>query len=188
MITIRFVTGGDPVSDGIRAFEYGFWATHTEALMPDGSLLGAHAKGGVLARDHDYDKSEFTRELYVAIPSTPEQADAFYSYLREQVGKPYDFLAIAGIALRRDWRSENSWFCSELIASALSQANVHVFPSHLAEDFNHVTPRDVLLIVSGRLDLAIVALTEPVKMAIAAIEPVQAAIATLTDPVQGASK
>lgn len=153
MITLRFVTTkGDPVSDGIRRFEYGFWATHVEALMPDGALLGAHAQGGVEARSHDYDKLEFTQELYVSLPATPAQTDAFHSFLRAQVGKPYDFLAIAGIALQRDWQKENSWFCSELVASALCHCGV--FPSHLATEFNHVTPRDVLLIVSGRMDLA----------------------------------
>ena len=46
MITLRFVTGDDLISRAIRAAEYGFWASHTEALMPDGTLLGAHADGG----------------------------------------------------------------------------------------------------------------------------------------------
>jgi uncharacterized protein YycO len=154
MITLRFVTCADAISDSIRAFEYGFWATHVEALMPDGTLLGAHAQGGVEARPHDYDKTEFTRELYVPIPASPAETDAFHSFLRSQTGKPYDFLAIAGIALQRDWQSENAWFCSELIASALAQKDVQIFPPHLATEFNHVTPRDVLLIVSGRTDLA----------------------------------
>jgi len=152
MISIRFVTGNDPVSDGIRAFEYGFWATHVEALMPDETLLGAHADGGVQARPHNYDKSDFTRELYVSIPATPAQTDAFHLFLRAQVGKPYDFLAIAGIALQRDWQKEDAWYCSELIAAALCHCGV--FPPHLATEFNHVTPRDVLLIVSGHLELA----------------------------------
>ena len=150
MIQIRFVTCGDAVSDGIRAFEYGFWATHVEALMPEGVLLGAHAAGGVQARPRDYDKSEFTRELYISIPATAAQMEAFHSFLRAQVGKPYDFLAIAGIALQRDWRMEDSWICSELIASALTQPQVDIFPSHIAAEFNHVTPRDVRLIASSR--------------------------------------
>ena len=152
MLTIRFVTCSDPVSEGIRRFEYGFWATHCEALMPDGTLLGAHAEGGVKARPRDYDKSEFTRELYVSIPATPAQTDAFHSFLRAQVDKPYDFLAIAGLALQRDWQNEDAWFCSELQAAALCRCGV--FPPHLATEFSHVTPRDVLLILSGRLDLA----------------------------------
>lgn len=152
MITIRFVTGNDAVSNGIRAFEYGFWATHVEALMPDGALLGAHAEGGVMARDHAYDAKSFTREMHISMRATPEQADSFHCFLRAQLGKPYDFIAIAGIAIGRDWQSAERWFCSELIAAALCQCGV--FPPHLATELNHVTPRDVLLIVSGRLDLA----------------------------------
>ena len=148
MITIRFVTAHDPVSEGIRHFEYGFWATHVEALMPDGTLLGAHADGGVLARPHDYDASAFTKEIYVHLPVTSEETDSFHSFLRTQVGKPYDFLAIAGIVAQRDWQSDDRWFCSELIASALCHSGI--FPTELAEHFNHITPRDVLLIVSGR--------------------------------------
>lgn len=153
MITLRFVTTqGDLVSDGIRKFEFEFWATHVEALMPDGTLLGAHIKGGVQARDHDYDKDQFTREEYVTIRATPAETDSFHSFLRQQVGKPYDKLGIAGLALGHNWRDPNGWFCSELIAAALCHCGV--FPPHLADDFNHITPRDVRLIVSGRLDLA----------------------------------
>jgi len=154
MIIIRFVTCHDPVSDAIRHFEYGFWASHVEALMPDGTLLGAHAEDGVKARPHDYDKDEFTRELYVHLPASPDQTDAFHSFLRAQIGKPYDFWAIAGIVAQRDWNDTNRWFCSELIAAALCHPDVAFFPKELAEEFNHITPRDLLLIVSGRFNLA----------------------------------
>ncbi len=152
MITIRFVTCRDVVSAGIRAFEYGFWASHVEALMPDGTLLGAHYEGGVLARPHDYDKGQFTRELYVSLPATAEMTDKFHAFLRAQIGKPYDIEAIIGLVAQRDWAADDSWFCSELIAAAL--ADCGYFPPHLATEFNHVTPRDALLIVSGALDLA----------------------------------
>jgi hypothetical protein len=152
MITIRWVTCNDKISFGIRKFEYGFWASHAEALMPDGTLLGAHIDGGVQARDHDYDKGKFTREMYVSIPTDPAVTDAFHAFLRKQVGKPYDSLAIAGLALQRDWQEPDSWFCSELVGAAL--ASCGYFPQHLADEFTHITPRDLLLIVSGRLLVA----------------------------------
>jgi len=44
--------------------------------------------------------------------------------------------------------------CSELVAAGLCQDKVGIFPSHLATEFNHVTPRDLLLIVSGHYELA----------------------------------
>ena len=152
MITLRFVTCADAVSAGIRGFEYGFWASHAEALMPDGTLLGAHYDGGVQARPHDYDAGQFTREMYVALPASPEMTDSFHSFLRAQVGKPYDIEAIVGLVAQRDWQSPDSWFCSELMAAGL--ADCRYFPANLATEFNHVTPRDLLLIVSGRVALA----------------------------------
>jgi hypothetical protein len=119
--------------------------------MPDGTLLGAHYEGGVLARPRNYDAGTVEREEFVSIPATPEQTDTFHSYLRAQIGKPYDIEAIAGIVAQRDWRKADAWMCSELQASAICECGV--FPPHLATEFNHVTPRDLLLIVSGRLEL-----------------------------------
>jgi hypothetical protein len=151
MITVRFVTCNDVVSDSIRAFEYGFWASHTEALMPDGTLLGAHAEGGVQARPHNYDQGKFTRELYVHLPATAGEVDSFQTFLRSQIGRPYDFKAIAGIVAQRDWQAQDSWICSELIAAALCACGF--FPAHLATELNHITPRDVLLMLSSRLSI-----------------------------------
>jgi hypothetical protein len=149
MIRLRFVTANDPVSAGIRAAEYGFWASHTEAVMPDGTLLGAHYDGGVQARPADYDKGQCSREMIVSIPAPPAMTDAFHSFLRAQVGKPYDVQAIIAFIAERDWQQPDSWFCSELQAAAL----VHCgwFAAPLATEFNHITPRDLLLIISGRI-------------------------------------
>ena len=149
MITLRWVTDSDPISAAIRDFEYGFWASHNEVLMPDGTLLGAHYDGGVLARSKDYDKGKFARELYVPILVSQAMADKFHTFLRSQINKPYDTKAIAGIVLQRNWREPDSWFCSELVAAAL--ADCSYWPSRLADDFNHITPRDTLLIVSSRV-------------------------------------
>ncbi|WP_315792213.1 hypothetical protein [Bradyrhizobium sp. SZCCHNRI1002] len=151
MITIRFVTSDSAVSFGIRYFSYGFWASHVEAKMPDGSLLGAHLSGGVMARAADYDKGEFSRELYVSLMASDDEADKFHAFLRSQLGRPYDTEAIAAFVARRDWKKTDSWFCSELIAAALCQCGF--FPDHLATDLNHVTPRDVLLMLSSRLTI-----------------------------------
>lgn len=149
MIVLRFVDGHDMVAAGIRAAEYGFWAIHTEALMPDGTLLGAHIEGGVEARPHDYDAGQYTKELYVSIPASPEMTDRFYSFLRAQLGKPYDVDAIAAFVAGRDWQRPDAWFCSELQAAAL--AHCGWFANALATEFNKITPRDLLLIVSGRI-------------------------------------
>ena len=149
MIQLRFVTSNDAISAAIRAAEYGFWASHVEALMPDGTLLGAHVEGGVMARPRDYDKGRFTREEFVPIDVSDAMENDFHAFLRRQLGKPYDVQAILAFLAQRDWQSPGAWFCSELQAAALSYCGW--FASHLATEFNHITPRDLLLIVSGRV-------------------------------------
>jgi hypothetical protein len=152
MITLRFVTGDSMVSAAIRRAEYGFWASHVEALMPDGTLLGAHIDGGVMARPRDYDKGQFTRELFVDIDAAPDVCDRFQAFLRSQLRKPYDTTGILAFVAARDWQEKDSWFCSELQAAALVACGW--FASPLATEFNHITPRDLLLIVSGRVAIA----------------------------------
>jgi len=58
------------------------------------------------------------------INATDEQDKAFWSFLLAQLGKPYDKLAIVAFAFNRDWRSEGSWYCSELQAATLEHAGV----------------------------------------------------------------
>lgn len=149
MIRLRFVSGNDFVSAAIRAGEYGFWSSHVEAVMPDGMLLGAHADGGVQERAPGYDRAWLTRQLIVPLPSVPPQDDAFHAFLRAQRGKPYDMTAIAALIAERDWQEPDSWFCSELIAAGLMACGW--FASSLAATANKITPRDLLLIVSGRV-------------------------------------
>jgi hypothetical protein len=151
LIKLRFVGGNDLISKGISAAEYGFWAIHAEAVMPDGTWLGAHYDGGVQARPAGYDKATCTQDMIVSIPVEAAMADKFHAFLRSQIGKPYDIEAIVAFVARRDWQSPDSWFCSELQAAAL--AHCGWFASALATQFNHITPRDLLLIVSGRVNI-----------------------------------
>lgn len=151
MINLRFCTTNGPVSRAIRAAEYGFWASHVEAVMPEGDIVGAHADGGVMARQPGYDKGETTREVFVSLECDNETERKFCEFMRSQVGKPYDMTAIAAFMLGRDWREQDSWFCSELITAALEHSGWLQQP--LCIGVSHISPRDVLLILSARVDL-----------------------------------
>lgn len=35
------------------------------------------------------------------------------AWLNAQTGKPYDWTALVGFVLRREWQEDDSWFCSE---------------------------------------------------------------------------
>ena len=54
-----------------------------------------------------------------------------------QLGKPYDFTAVLGIGLHRDWTETDSWFCSELAAWACLHAGV---PLLRFDRLNRITP------------------------------------------------
>jgi hypothetical protein len=157
MIRLRFVTGNSWISNAIRAGERDGWCTHVEAVMPDGTLLGAHLDGGVQARPAGYDKADMTRELFVALDTgiggfdgTTKQDRGFWDFLRAQLGKPYDTGAVLGLGVGRNWRTADSWFCSELIAAALEICGY--LPKLSAAD-NHISPRDLLLVLSGRVSI-----------------------------------
>lgn len=171
-LRLRFATGDSVISNAIRAGERDGWCTHVEAVMPDGFYLGAHFDGGVEERLVGYDKTTMTRELFVdldfavdipprlwhvlksGVPLIPDYQvinvyeGKFYKFLRDQLGKPYDLTAVAGLAIGRDWRELDSWFCSELIAAALESCGY--LPKLSAAD-SHISPRDLLLVLSGRM-------------------------------------
>ena len=165
MIRLRFVTGNDFISNAIRVGERDGWCTHVEAVMPDGTLLCAHIQGGVMARPAGYDKGTATRELVITLNPEDYLGDtrglvvtqenglsivenAFYDFLRAQIGKPYDLTALAGAAFDRDWHQADAWFCSELQAAALEHSG---WLPRLAAIDSHISPRDLLLVLSGRI-------------------------------------
>ena len=103
-----------------------------------------------------------TRELIVEL-SIPERLangqiplldrlveETFFNFLRAQIGKPYDTDAVLGLGIGRNWREPDSWFCSELQAAALEASGY--LPKLSAAD-NHISPRDLLLVLSGRVSI-----------------------------------
>jgi hypothetical protein len=123
-IKLRFVTCRDPISQGIRLRE-NFWASHVEAMTPQGKYLGAHCDGGVQARDVGYDAQVLQQELFVELPETaPGQADEFYAFLDRHIGEPYDFESILGFLVPNiATHQPQHIICSALQALALGNAN-----------------------------------------------------------------
>jgi hypothetical protein len=145
-VRLRFVNDNNFVSRIIRGAQMGFLFVHVEAVRMDGSYLGSRADGGVLARPVDYDPS-WTQQLFVDIPCSQAQADAFHLYLTLQVGTPYDMEAIAemaeGVLSGHEpvWDGGRRTICSALIISALQDAKlVYGAPG----TSRLTTPRDVL--------------------------------------------
>lgn len=140
MIQLQFVRGADIASSVIAWFSQGNFS-HVDAVLSDGNLLGARNDSvggrppGVQIRPPDY--APFPVKVRMDIPSTSPQEAAFYAFLDEQLGKPYDTEAIWAFAAGRNWRETDSWICSEVI-SAAGESAVIFPPLYLAA--NKITP------------------------------------------------
>ena len=149
---IRFVEGTALVSKLIIVQEktaMPFTPSHVEAVTPDGFYLGAHFDGGVLKRPKDYDKGQFSNELILSLEATPEQDKIFYNFLEGHVNEPYDWKAIIGFVLPEHEHLINHVICSALIELALRTCSWFAYP--LAAPAHLVDPRDLLLVISGRM-------------------------------------
>jgi len=62
---------------------------------------------------------------------------------RSQLGKPYDWTAVLGLGLRRDWQGRDAWFCSELIAWSAAEAGE---PWYRCESLRRVTPQHLWML------------------------------------------
>jgi hypothetical protein len=150
---IRFVQGTALTSRLIMAQEKAampFTPSHVEALTPDGGFyLGAHDNDGVQKRPVGYDQAETAHELLLTLDATPEQDAAFWKFLEARIGEPYDWRAIIGFVLPIHEHQHEHAICSALIALALRACDW--FPAPLAAPAHLIDPRDLLLIISGRM-------------------------------------
>ena len=141
-----------------RAIAYGTQAdsgiAHVDAVDRNGNLWGAQNEdglggmpSGVQIRPADYgDSSGMVNPIRVSVPATDAQAECFWGFMQDQLGKPYDLSAIAAFIADRDWHDPNAWFCSEVIAAALETAGI-IKP--MASPANKVTPQELLLVCTA---------------------------------------
>lgn len=109
----RFVTEAGFTSWAIRWFTWSDWS-HIDFVLPSGKFLGARLDGGVQIRPHDYIRPSKFCYAYVEVVD-PRR---IYGWATSQVGKPYDWKAIAGFLPRMNWQDPGHWFCSEFFAQA----------------------------------------------------------------------
>lgn len=149
-ISLQFSSQKGWMSDLIEYKGSGLYS-HVDAILKDGQLLGARLDGGVKIRPSSY--ATFDHVLRVDIPCTDEQEEKFYELLSQEVGKPYDKEAIAGVILGRNWHDDSAWFCSELIADKLEKTAI--FPYPLTTSTYKIEPDPLLLALSARYPITI---------------------------------
>lgn len=128
-----------PVSMPIRWNTRCPWSHAGFYLSASHAYLSAQLRGGVRVRWTDGIKypEKFSAIAFYTAPKVEEA----YNWARGQVGKPYDWTAITGLALNRNWREDDSWFCSELVAAAFEAVGAPLFAEGMCAW--RVTPRDL---------------------------------------------
>ncbi len=150
MIRLQFVVGRALSSKAIAWWGAGHFS-HVDAVHSDGSLWGARsdwiAHGvppGFQVRPAFYEKWN-ERELY-SLATTEEEETRFWKFLQAQIGKPYDKTAIWGFAAGRNWRADDSWFCSEVQTAAIEASGK--LPV-LAVPDNKIMPGTLAIVMSA---------------------------------------
>lgn len=123
--------------------------THAEFCWPlenpyPSQYLGAQTKGGVAIRPANYlGKTPFDT---FGVEVTAEQAETMRTFLLAQVGKPYDFRAIAGMIFQGldKGKTGAAWFCSEVLFYAFAYAKKFLLQIPERQS-DRVTPRDVAI-------------------------------------------
>lgn len=138
-IRLLFSTTGHPMSAAIRIGTWSDWS-HV-AIIDGGDVIEAAALAGVRRGPvvHAIDRARHS--VIVELPCRDPQA--VIAAAASQIGKPYDYTAILGLGLRRDWQEDDAWFCSELVAWAFQHAGVPLFR---AECLRRVTPQHLWML------------------------------------------
>lgn len=127
MINLQFVKGYGIGSAAISWFSSGVFS-HVDLILPDGSLMGARSDAvggkppGVQIRPPFYER--WKKRVVMKLACTELQKQSVIAFNMSQEGKPYDRSAIWGFVAGRDWRQQDSWFCSELQAAAIESADL----------------------------------------------------------------
>lgn len=142
MQTVRllFSTTGNPFSALIRAATWSRWS-HVSIIDDDDMVIEAAALHGVRRVSF---VDAINRAADAALVELPcHDPAAVIATAASQIGKPYDYTAIVGLGMRRDWQEDDAWFCSELVAWAFSQGGSPLFRP---EALHRVTPQHLWMI------------------------------------------
>lgn len=123
-LNFRFVKGKNIIARFIEWRTWGDWS-HVEFVVPEG-YLGARWGSGVAIRPVNYDAGTFADEMFLKLPMNPEQLSKANAFMRNQIGKKYDWLGDLGFMVREDWIMVNRWFCSHYCYATTVEGGIDV--------------------------------------------------------------
>lgn len=85
----------------------------------------------------------YSAHVFAALPC--DDPAAALRAARTQLGRPYDWKALVGFLLRRNWEDERAWFCSEFVAWAIARGGSPLFRTSV---LRRVTPQHLWMVSS----------------------------------------
>lgn len=138
-IRLLFSTSRHPMSTVIRVCTWSPWS-HV-ALVDGDDVIEATAPAGVRRFPVIQAVAHAKRGQVVDLPCRDPRA--VIEAAASQIGKSYDYTAIVGLGLHRDWQEDDAWFCSELVAWSFAQAGESLFRG---EVLRRVTPQHLWML------------------------------------------
>ncbi len=123
-----------PSSPIIRAATWSAWS-HVAPVTQSGVVYDCTCKTGVVRTTVPRLLARASKFQFGYLPVTAGAE----RLLEAQVGKPYDWTALPGIWLHRDWQRDDRWFCAELEAAACASGGSPV----IYKPTGRVTPNDI---------------------------------------------
>ena len=140
MIRVVFCRSNRMRSWIIRAITWSAWS---HVALVDGDEAIEAVWPGVRAAPLSNVLEHYAAHAFADLPCA-DPAAALQA-ARSQIGRPYDWKALVGFLLHRDWEDERAWFCSELVAWAIHQAGKPLFRVSV---LRRVTPQHLWMVSS----------------------------------------
>jgi hypothetical protein len=147
MIKLLLTSSNNIGSLAIRTFSWSQWS-HISTLISDTEAIEALPFKGVIKSSVESIIKDSNKHLFIYI--NIRNKDIFYNSLISQIGKQYDYSALLGFGLHRDWQDQDKWFCSELPAWSTIQCKEPIFRS---DSLYRILPEDWYKISQERLSL-----------------------------------
>ena len=143
-VILRFSGSNNLAALAVKLYTWS-WCSHVETVIDTDfygkQLYGALPTTGVNFRPISSTIDDYVEEYEVDIPQFSKHI--YIEKLLSQRGKPYDWSALFGMVIHRDWGTDYSaWFCSEIVAWGFAEAG---YPLLRTEHKNRITPENLLL-------------------------------------------
>lgn len=136
---IKFTSTWLPLSPLIMLWTWSK-CSHCEFEFSDGMIIvPAMEAGRVIATKN----RKFTWEYEFDLST--EQEQILRQWAEEEIGKPYDYTALAPLNVlipraKKQWKDHSRWMCSEFCAMGLEKIGIKLFP----DNYKKISPGDLM--------------------------------------------